>query len=166
MCFFQTLRPTESHSQTPSYWGIPINHSRNSSLRDDELFKNDGQIWTCRKVVNVQTGHRRGLNYVHFCCDQNWTAAYIQYTVDIKWLSVKAPEGTSFLFDKNGSFWVFFISGIEYQERIIKHEYLSVFSFVFFFHFRFVSLVRDGRHVGWLARIAGPSGPGISRQTT
>lgn len=57
-------------------------------------------------------------------------------------------EGTSLLLDKNcliHTFWLLFIGGIQSKERIIKHECLSGF-FVFIpFHFRFVSLVRDGR---------------------
>lgn len=51
MCFFQTLRPTESHSQTPSYQGSDKPSHRNSSGNDEEHFKsNTPQLWTQKRT--------------------------------------------------------------------------------------------------------------------
>lgn len=60
-------------------------------------------------------------------------------TQDIKWLSIKAPEGTYNLPHKNcfihkQAYWLLLIGGIESQERMIKHEcHECVFFFFYFF---------------------------------
>lgn len=70
MCFFQTLRPTESHSQTPSYWGTN-KPSQNFFSTEQRTHKNNEQtIRTCQGGRDTRC---RGRLCPHFCCDQNWT---------------------------------------------------------------------------------------------
>lgn len=87
-----------------------------------------------------------------------------QLTQDIKQLSIHSNRGDVVISSGRGPFEANVLVIHHRWRRIHGEDRQTWKSERFFSTFRFVSLVRGGRNVGWLTRIAGPFGPGISTQ--
>lgn len=60
-----------------------INHHTNSSLYDQELKNNGYSSELEERLHKVKEDTWRGLDNFYFCCDQNWTVAYFEWTANI-----------------------------------------------------------------------------------
>lgn len=112
MCFFQTLRPTESHSQTPSYWGTN-KPSQNFFSAEQRTHKNNEQTIRTRRDGETHTVEDDSAFTFVVTKTEPWTAR-----ADTR--HVTAASGNNrvpFVLDKKNcsirTFWLLFIGGIQ-----------------------------------------------------
>lgn len=96
-CLFWISSVSHQHSKCISFrtWDLQeailrhhrteelINHHTNSSLYDQELKNNGYSSELEERLHKVKEDTWRGLDNSYFCCDQNWTVAYFEWTANI-----------------------------------------------------------------------------------